>query len=227
MKIYGKDVALMGILASLIIVCGFIELAPIVGATSYRFSLGSVAINIVSILLGPVFGGITTFVGSLAGQFLTGQGGPFPMFVPATFGAVVTGLLVWGRFKEGVLLFGGVIVSWYLFPVGREVWYYPYLHIIAIVTLIIFHPIFKRWLNEDGKKFFAAILVCCLSGLLCDQLVGSIIAMPIFNLSAAIYKAVLFIYPVERIVLAIISAVVAVPIIKAVSNTPLNIIKRR
>lgn len=227
MKLRGSDVAIIGVLSAVIIVAGYIKLPYSIIGTTYQFSMGSVAMHVVAFILGPILGGITTLVGSFAGQFLTGQGGAFPMFVPATAGAIVTGLLAWGRLREGLAFFAIVICAWYMFPVGRAVWYYPYVHLIVVVLLIIVSPYMKRWLDGDGKEHFAAVAICCISGLLCDQLVGSIIAIPIFDLSAGMYKSVLFIYPVERIVLGLASAVIMVPVLKTIKRSSFFVLDKK
>jgi len=226
MRLHGNDVALVGVFAALIIVMGFFKLTPLVGATTYQFSLGSVAIHVAVILLGPILGGLATLIGSSAGQVVTGQGFAFPMFIPATIGAPVTGLLVHTRIREGSALLAASIVAWYLLPVGREAWAYPYLHIIALGAVMALAPRLPAWLEGTAHQKFASIALCCTAGLLCDHLVGSIIAYPIFGLTASMYEAVLLIYPIERIVLGIASAIIVIPVMRTVSRLPLSIIGR-
>ncbi len=226
MKLRGNDVAIMGTLAALIIVAGYIKLTPVVGATSYQFSMGSVALQLVAVILGPILGVITAFVGSFAGQFLTGQGGSFPMFVPATVGALVTALLIWGREREGILVSLAVIAVWYAFPVGRQVWYYPYVHAVGLAALLAARPFWGKWRSLDRGRKTAVCALYCTMGLLCDQLTGSIIAIPIFNLTADMYRGVLFVYPVERIVLGIASALIAVPVLSALDKASFPIVER-
>jgi hypothetical protein len=226
MKLRGNDVAIMGTMAALIIVAGYIKLTPVVGATSYQFSMGSVALQLVAVILGPILGVVTAFAGSFAGQFLTGQGGTFPLFVPATVGALVTALLVWGREREGVVASLAVIAIWFLFPVGRELWYYPYVHAIFLAAILAVRPLWGDWRALPRAKQTVVLAMYCTMGLLCDQLTGSILAIPIFNLTADMYEAVLFIYPVERILLGVASALVAVPVLTALEKAAFPIIQR-
>ena len=226
MRLHGNDVALVGVFAALIIVMGFFKLTPLIGATSYQFSLGSVAIHVAVILLGPVMGGLATLIGSSAGQVATGQGFAFPMFIPATIGALVTGLLVHKRIREGAALLAATIAAWYLLPVGREAWMYPYLHFVALGAIVATSSRLPAWMEGSPHQKWSAIALCCTAGLLCDHLVGSIIAYPIFGLTASMYEAVLFIYPVERIMLGIASATIVIPVMRTVSRLPLSIIGR-
>lgn len=226
MKLRGNDVAIMGVMAALIIVAGYIKLTPVVGATSYQFSMGSVALQIVAVILGPVLGTITAFAGSFAGQFLTGQGGSFPLFVPATVGAFVTALLIWGREREGALAVVAVIAVWFMFPVGRELWYYPYVHAVGLLILLALRQMWGDWRSLPRGRQTAILALYCTMGLLCDQLTGSILAIPIFNLTADMYRSVLFIYPVERIVLGVASALVAMPVLTTLQRASFPILER-
>lgn len=224
MRLRGNDVALMGVMGALIVAAGYIRLTPIVGAATYQFSLGSVALQITAAILGPFFGTATAFAGSFAGQYLTGQGGSFPLFVPATAGAAVTGLLVWGRMREGMALMVVIIASWYALPVGRQLWYYPYLHVAALVLCVALWPRLRSWREGTAPARTAALALFCTTGLLADHLVGSVIAAPLFNLTADMYRAVLFIYPVERLVLGAASAVVGTPVLLALERASFPIV---
>lgn len=225
MKMRGEHVALVGVLAAMIIAAGYIKLTPILGATSYQFSMGSVAIHLVAILLGPVLGTLTAFVGATVGQLLTGQGVAFPLFIPAAIGALVSALLYFSYNKVALAVMSATLLVWYAFPVGREAWYFPFMLVMAIAAIGVFGGYISKMAHgtNEGHRSIA-IFAICLSGLLCDQLAGSILAIPIFGLTADMYLAVLFIYPVERVLMAIATAVIAVPVLRALKASSLSIL---
>jgi len=226
MKMNGSDVAIIGIMASMIIMAGYIPIIPIFG-TGYTISLGSVLIQVVAVLLGPLIGALTVLTGSFSGMMVTGQGFQFLFFIPATIGALTTALLAWNRHREGILLFGASIILWYISPLGLKLWYYPYLHLMLFAIIVVWVRFAKESDMGDYRVKFISIALFCTAGVLCDHLLGSIIAMfPPFELPAEAYRFILFIYPIERIMIGVVSAVVAIPVLRAIQNTPLSIIRK-
>ncbi|MBN1786048.1 MAG: ECF transporter S component [Candidatus Methanofastidiosa archaeon] len=224
MRMQGQEIALVGIMASLIVASGYVPIIPIFG-TGYTISLGSVLIMVVAILLGPVLGTLTVLVGSFAGMILTGQGIQLLFFIPATIGALTAALLAWGRAREAIAIMALAILIWYSSPLGLELWYYPYLHIATLLAVIVTRPFIKPQGHREFKYGYPLIALFCMAGVLCDHLLGSTIAMfPPFELPSEAYRFILFIYPIERALICVVAATVAFPVIRALRSSSLPIL---
>ncbi|HOP09166.1 MAG TPA: ECF transporter S component [Candidatus Methanofastidiosa archaeon] len=224
MKLRGTEIALIGIMASLIVASGYVPIIPIVG-TGYSISLGSVLIQIVAVILGPLLGVLAVLVGSFSGMVLTGQGIQFLFFIPATVGALTTALLVFGKAREALLVILCTLAFWYVSPYGVELWYYPYMLIGVCVIIAAMSPLLKGLKIRESRYQYPLLVLFCTAGVLCDQLLGSTIAIfPPFELPSGAYKAILYIYPIERMAISLVSATVAVPVLRALGQSNISIL---
>jgi len=227
MRLYGTEIALIGVMASLIVASGYVPIIPIFG-TGYTISLGSILIMVAAVILGPVLGALTVLVGSFSGMVLTGQGLQLLFFLPATIGALTTALLVFGRAKAAISLMIGILILWYISPLGMELWYYPYMMLSVLAVMIVISPFIAGQKAVEGRFQYPLLILFCTAGVLSDHLLGSLIAMfPPFELPAEAYRFILFIYPIERIAISLISATVAVPVLRALRYTNFSILGER
>jgi len=218
MKLRGTDIAMIGIMAALIVAAGYIPIIPIFG-TGYTISLGSVLIQVVAVILGPFLAMLTVLFGSFGGMVMTGQGLQLLFFLPATIGALTTALLVFGRVREALVVMGCSLLLWYLSPLGIELWYYPYMMLAVFLMILALSPFIHGRSAWNDKYQYPLLIVFCSAGVLCDHLLGSMLAMfPPFELPAEAYRFILFIYPIERMVISLVSATVAVPVLRALRS---------
>jgi len=171
-------------------------------------------------LLGPFWGAIASFAGIMAHVIIKNQSPDMfhlltPFFV--AMASVVTGLCITKREKAAMILFSILIIGWYITPIGREVYYYPWFHIITFGSFIIFH---HKYHSRTGNVYtFAFLLFTTLIAILADHLAGSITAVILFDLPPQMFASVVTIYPIERITLAFAAAAIVYLLIIALQST--------
>ncbi len=163
-------------------------------------------------LLGPVIGPIVTILAMLLHLPINPDylgNNLFTILSPGFVGiaSLVAGLCITGKQKIAAAIFGILLLLWFFTPIGLEAYSYIWFHVIVFAAFIvvsrdqIFKRISRKW------QIFLFIFLTSLLAVLADHLAGSIIAAFVFNLSADLYKEVIFIYPVERLVLAFSASV--------------------
>ncbi len=175
-------------------------------------------------LLGPYLGGMITFVG-ISAHFITSperlEYSTFflisPLFV--VLSSIIAGFLI--RQKENIVIciYSLLIVGWYLFDVGREVFYYVWFHLlILLIFILIFKQLWSRS-NGIGIYTFLTLLLISLMGVLSDHLTGSVMSLLLKEIPANYYSGVIFLYPVERFLLAFAAAFIMYLIVSVVYYT--------
>lgn len=163
-------------------------------------------------LLGPYWGAAVSFFGILA-HVLTRDFSnidTFSMLTPTfvMLSAIVAGLIVSKREKLALAIYSSLILLWYVFDVGRDAYYFPWFHITVLALFITFNVKYNNKIKNANTYTFIFLFLTSLVAILSDQLVGSISALVIFDLPAELFGSVVFIYPIERIILAFVSALI-------------------
>ncbi len=106
------------------------------------------------------------------------------------------------------------ILLFYSHPFGREAMVYPFLHIIALIVALVFSTRLAVWstMPSNIKKLSLGVPIAAFVGTLTDHIFGSGLAIWIFDLPAAVWSSIIFIYPLERIVAVIITSAIALPL---------------
>ena len=173
-------------------------------------------------LLGPYWGAAVSFLGITAHVLHRGftDVDTFSMLTPTfvMISSIVAGLIVIKKEKIALAIYSSLILLWYVFDTGREVYYYPWLHIVVLAIFVIFHKIFKNKTQNVGAHTLILLFLTSLLAILSDHMAGSISALAIFDLPAEIFESVVFIYPVERIILAIAAAFIMFMLAVALKN---------
>jgi hypothetical protein len=211
------DVALTAVFAALQASLATLPFTIAVGVSG-QITLGIIGGSLIGILLGPIIGGLSVLIGSIVGVFLNPAGAIFGIFtvLPPFFGAFSAGCV---KIKRGYIA-GSVILAsllvFYAHPFGREVFIYPWLHIIAMI--VAFSPIAQiagsTFSSSGNKKPVFGILIAAFVGVLADHISGSALAMWYFSpfLEPPIWYSIMPIYPIERIVALIIIVIIAAPV---------------
>ncbi|MHA1587651.1 MAG: hypothetical protein ACTSV9_02625 [Candidatus Thorarchaeota archaeon] len=221
--------ALTGVFGAVHLVVTIIPYSLSVGGGGV-ISFGLVSGAIIGFLLGPFFGTIAVLIGSLAGGFVNPSIALFGLLTPL---APATGAFVAGSFRvKGprnksvalvlivyILALGFFILS----PIGIYAPGFLWLHIVAVLLVLLFLlPSVGRQLSDalhlepDSEKplSFLAIWLVSFIAVMADHLVGSTIAAYVFSAGmdpealALIFMGVAFIYPWERLLASVITAVV-------------------
>lgn len=221
-----RQVSVIGVFAALHAVVSLLPFTLTIGVSG-QITLGVLTGPLIGILAGPVVGGAAVLVGSLIGGFINPAGAIFGIasFVPPTVGAVGAGLVRSARsYLAGIILLLSVLI-FYSHPFGREVVYYPWLHLVAAVVAIL--PLSKVLREDFGstslQKIAPAFVIAAFVGTLSDHAIGSAMGIWYFSLFLGpdIWKAVAFVYPIERIVATILCSLVGIPLYQRLKATRL------
>lgn len=189
------------------------DITNVVGIDGSRISsvVSFGALN--GMIFGPILGPVISFLGVL----LHGLSNPgffekdtfhliSPLFV--VFSSLIGALLLSGRIKLALLLYAIPLVAWYTFSTGRNVFYYPWYHILVLTVFYKFENKFNK--KIDSSKFFLFIHLFLVASIavLADHIAGSTTALIFYDLPPAMFISVALLYPVERSILALCSAFV-------------------
>ncbi len=122
--------------------------------------------------------------------------------------SLVSGLIIQRQHRLAIGIYGFLLLLWYSMDVGREAYYYPWFHIIALIAFLIVGKYVVESIHSKAfifiYLFFAALL-----GVLSDHIAGSIAYSYIYGLQASAFSSVVLLYPLERIILAVSATLIA------------------
>ncbi len=189
------------------------DIHGVLGMENVKISSTLVFGTLNGLLLGPVYGAIVSLAAISVYRIVHVDmllNNPFylisPLFLASA--SLVAGLAIAGNKKKAVILPCLLIAAWFATGVGREVFYYPWLHILSIVFFLTFTRIENKISFFSKNKGYLYLFACSLLAVSTDHLAGSLSALFIFDLGSSMYKEVIFIYPLERILIATISALI-------------------
>lgn len=224
MKLSTVDVALVAVFAALQALLSIFPFTITVGVSG-QITLGVVGGPLIGILLGPVVGGLAVLIGSLVGVFINPAGAIFGVLtvIPPFFGAFGAGCVKIKRgYVAGAVILASLLV-FYANPVGREAFLYTWLHIIAMI--VAFSPLAyiagSAFSSSQKVKPVLGIVIASFVGVLTDHITGSALGVWYFSLPPQVWIAVMFVYPVERIVALILVSIIAVPVYYSLKKTRL------
>jgi hypothetical protein len=234
--------ALTGIFGAFHLVLTFIPYS-VLGMGGGFLTWGMVSAPIVGFLLGPFYGTIAVFAGSLIGTGIFNLGGVLGPIVPVlapTAGAFAAGALRTGRVRELVLVFLISIIGYIVGPIGIPAFMFIWLHLITFILLIIllvpgvYGRLKEAVTFERGRTLTLmpiAIFLFSFIALLTDHIVGNTVTVYYLHYFGAmdvptligIWVPITFVYPVERIVATIILAVIVIAASEAIVQTGLEL----
>ncbi|MFP4654095.1 MAG: hypothetical protein ACLFMM_00180 [Methanohalobium sp.] len=158
-------------------------------------------------ILGPYIGPLVSFFGIITHVITnTSRLGDdvfllvTPVFVMLS--SLIAGLIITRREKPALYIYSTLIVLWYFFDIGRELFYLPWFHIIVLVTFIIFYKKYQHKLMHVSVYTFILLFMGSLIAVLSDHMAGNIAALLTLDLSAQLFESSVFMYPLERMILA-------------------------
>ncbi|MDK2947949.1 MAG: hypothetical protein PWQ63_1109 [Methanolobus sp.] len=162
-------------------------------------------------LFGPFWGALITLSGfSLykisAGTFFTMSAFSLLSLVFNAMTSIVSGLVVNREHKAAKTIFFALICMWYLFPVGRTAYMYPWYHLLVLGAFVYFDRLILKKSVTSKLFVFISLFFASLMGVLTDHMAGSIAYHLLYDLPASAYKSVILVYPVERTILAFFPA---------------------
>jgi hypothetical protein len=189
------------------------DLAGVVGIEETRISSIVAFGSLNGMLFGPVWGAIVSGTGMLLHEVNTPgyiSKNAFKMLSPffIMLCSVVSGLIVQRQHHLAISIYSSLILIWYSTDVGREAFYYPWFHIIALVAFLIVGRYAIQSIQSKAY-IFVYLLFAALLGVLSDHMAGSIAYSSIYDLPATAFADAVMLYPAERIILALSAASIA------------------
>jgi hypothetical protein len=220
----------MCVFAALYAVFSLVSLFPIIGALGTFITLATVLAPVMGMLLGPYLGAAATSIGGFVGWAITQSGAfSFVSFIPGSSSALAAGLLAEGKRKGAAMLYLVLFLPMAFFPLIGPVWLYPlflWLQLIGLIVLVSpASTIASKSMHVDkmnrltfGVGFIA--LVSALAGQVTGTLMFELFFYPLNSeiefWRMAQWQVLTFVYPVERIIVAVLATLVGVPLVKAI-----------
>jgi hypothetical protein len=225
-----KQIGFVAIFAALQIILGALPYVITIGVSG-QITLGVIGGPLIGILLGPSLGGLAVLIGSLIGVFLNPSGAIFGFLtvIPPTLGAIGAGSVMLKKgYIPGTIILASIL-AFYAHPYGRESLLFPWLHIIAIIIAFASLALVPAELSKQAniKKLVWIVSMSAFVGTLTDHMFGNALAIwyfsyfKIFELVPEIWHFLMFVYPIERIVVVIITAIIALPLYYSLQRTGL------
>ena len=220
-----RNLTLVALLASVHAVGSFIPGFPMIGVPSSKIDIvRSLEIGY-GLVLGPILGPSTAFLGAVVGKTITGGGvGLFftPLALVSSFMAASmkrNNLLNIRGWILSAILLSCLIIGWYATPTGREAPLYPIFHFIGLGIILLYRERISDYLNSREKRRLAlGVLLCSYPSTMAGHMVGNLIFIKLFSPSPLFFMTILPVSIIERIVLTVIATVIGTPLIMAVRD---------
>ena len=205
-----KDIALTAVLASLYAVLSLLKISPIIGLQGQAITAAAIIAPLMGIILGPYFGALSTFLGGTVGFFLDFFSPP--SLASGVVTATCSGLIHRGKQLQATSIYLTLFLLLALYQNIGPVWLFPpYIWFQTIGLLILLSPLHRiatqkfRAKNNSGilYAFFVTSLVSTLAGQIAGTLTLELIHIPDVNYFLGIWVTTAFLYPVERIIIAL------------------------
>ena len=238
-KMTTRYIALIAIFSALYSILRLVPMGPMIGL-SQSFSVSDSLAPLYGIILGPYAGGLSIIIGTFTAMAM---GKPVMFlgldFLPAFVNAVAVGFLIKRKWAPVVLLYVVLLSIFLLSPyslltvqIGSVPIPFMWLHIVALLVLV--SPLsFKAISNiKKFKIAYMALSVGILAfiGTMLQHLTGNLLfqlvfGQPIGGYNVAVFHGywnlIFYAYPVERMVLVIITVIVGVPLIRVLKKSVL------
>ncbi len=228
-RIPAKKLALVCVFAPLCTVFSFWSLFPIIGAVGLSIKVTAIIAPMIGIILGPYFGALAVALGGFIGISLA-QAGPFGpfSFVPWMATAFCSGLVYNHRWRLTAVLYSALLLIFAFYPAVGPAWLYPYFIWFQLVGLaILISPLQSRAIllsqQTSTRELILGVGVTALISVLFGHIAGSMMfeamywpaLIPEVSEWIPLWQTLTLIYPIERMIITIIVAIIGVPIIKA------------
>ncbi|MDQ1278820.1 MAG: hypothetical protein QG670_80 [Thermoproteota archaeon] len=218
-----QEITLASLLAAVYALISLLPGFPIIGLSGSSISLTRSLDICYGLILGPVLGPFSAFLGAVLGKTLVGSSLFFtlPAIVSAFMAAALNRdhIIKLNGWLLSVIPLTGLIICWYLTPVGREALYYPVPHIIGLGIIFLFRGKITNYLqSQDKKRLTFGVLLSAYPSTMAGHMLGNLIFMLLSNTNAIFFLTLLPLSIVERLTLTAIAAVISVPLILVTRN---------
>ena len=233
-KLTAKDVALVTCFTAIYAYFCFIPGFKIFGLPGGAIPLAAVTAPIIGIILGPYLGMLSTFLGGIVGLFFAPTFFP-PSFVSGIVTTVFAGMLYTDRRSICTFIYFSLLFFFGFYPFVGPVWLYPSFMWFQIIGFLVLVSPLQSMASKnmrspnDNSKLFLAFFIFFLTSTLAGQIAGSLtfelISWPIFvedvNFWTGLWQFLAWLYPVERIIIALSATFVGAFLYKVLMSTNL------
>jgi hypothetical protein len=199
-------------------------MSQIVGLFGKAITAATIIAPLIGIILGSYRGVISTLFGGIISLSFN-PAFSYPSFFAGVATALCAGLLCTNRRIPCSVVYSLLLLLFGFFPSVGPVWLYlPMIWFQILGLLILISPLqsfaSKNFESDDNSRLFYAFFVTSLSSTLAGQIAGSLVFETMVDASflKAYWVSLTFLYPLERIAIAIIVALVGVPLLKALRS---------
>ncbi|MEM3700596.1 MAG: hypothetical protein QXL57_07000 [Candidatus Bathyarchaeia archaeon] len=218
-KLSTKNTSLIVCFTALYTVFGFIPISPIIGLPGKTITVAAIMAPVIGIILGPYMGVLSTILGGII-VFFAGTFSP-PSLVSGVVTTFCSGMLYLQKRSLCAFTYFSLLFLFGFYPLVGPFWLYPSLMWFQIVGFfLLISPLqskaIKNFNSKSVSKLFQAFFVTSLTSTLAGQIAGSLVfevlAWPIFmadlNVWRATWQFLTFIYPVERVLIALMGTLI-------------------
>lgn len=223
-----KELALTAIFTALYVVLGALKISPIIGLPGQGITAAAIIAPTIGIIFGPYIGVLSTFLGGIIGISL-GYFSQLSLAAGVTT-ALCSGMTSRGRRTASIMIYLCLLLIFAFYPIIGPAWLYPpYLWFQIIGFVILISPLqsvaVKMTNTDNGSMLFYALFITSLTSTLAGQIAGSTIyeLMISQDVSGALgtWLTTIFLYPTERVIIAIVSAVIGSALFKVLRSANL------
>ena len=241
----------VAIIASFSVIYAFLRIIPtfpLIGMPGASFSTADILAPLYGIILGATLGSISiilgTFLAIIFGKPLIFLGLDF---LPGISAAIITSLLIRGNRKISIVALILIPIIYWGLPL-TDFWVnvrgtsipYNWMHIT--IFLLIISPLYEKLeisniqnsIKENRIKTTTVIslLLVFYTGTLFQHMVGGIMFVTTMGIIQetitpdafpGLWKTFFYLYPIERTILAIITTILSIPLLKTLYKNKINI----
>ncbi len=215
-----KKLTLVAILASAYAVLSLLPGIPMIGADGSTIDLVRMLEIGYGLVLGPFYGPVAAFMGAIVGKMITGGGFSLfftPLAAVTAFEAAMigreNGKYWWVAAGVEAVLIG----SWYLFETGRVVWYFPVMHVTALLALLILRGRISKWINSEDRRLMSiGVFICSFASTVAGHMLGNLIFIILLAPAPSLFVAIMVVSIFERVGISIGATAFATSLLLAV-----------
>jgi len=175
-----KQLALVAIFAALIAIVTRLPGIPILGSGG-KLQLSVILYPLIGILLGGEVGALAVLLGNFIAWIIpTSTLLGLLLIPPGALAAFVAGslcskerLLNW---KSATIILAVLNSLWYVTPVGLQLPFYPIVHWMALLPVLLFRDGARAFIESPSKlRSMAGVGICSFAGLMVDSMAGNLI----------------------------------------------------
>jgi membrane protein YqaA with SNARE-associated domain len=213
---------------ALYVVFGAIKISPIIGLPGQAITAAAILAPIMGILFGPYISTLSTVLGGIIG-FSLGYFSPLSLASGAV-AAMCGGMTSKGKKSASIAMYLLLLLLLTFFPNIGPAWLYPpYSWFQTIVFIILISPLqaaaIKYFDSKSNSKLLYAFFITSLTSTLAGQIAGSVtfevLISSNINTATSTWVTTAFLYPIERIIIAVASAMIGTALFRVLKTTNL------